>query len=156
VDNPGALPLIAQAFARREDIDAVVAVAAVIRGHTPHHDTVLHRVADGLACVALDEAVPIGDAVVAADNETQLRRRLDSGAAALRAVLRQVDLLRDVRTEWSRTLLPPPPLLLLLPPPPPVLRPAGRRRGFSGFGGVAAGPWRTHVRAGRADVQRNH
>jgi 6,7-dimethyl-8-ribityllumazine synthase len=104
VAGAGELPLVAQALARREDINAIVAVGVVVRGRTPHFATVLHRATEGLLQVALREGVPIGDAVVAGYRREQVLGRTQRGAEAMRAALQQALILRAVRT--GRTLPP--------------------------------------------------
>jgi 6,7-dimethyl-8-ribityllumazine synthase len=58
---PGAfeLPLAAQAMARSEKYDAVIAIGAVIRGSTPHFDFVAGEAAKGLAKAGMDSGVPV-------------------------------------------------------------------------------------------------
>jgi 6,7-dimethyl-8-ribityllumazine synthase len=67
------LPVLAQELARQ--CDAVVALGAVIRGGTPHFDHVCRVVFDGLARVALDERVPVGNGVLTCDTVEQARAR---------------------------------------------------------------------------------
>jgi 6,7-dimethyl-8-ribityllumazine synthase len=61
--------VVAQQLAR--DLDAVVALGAVIRGETAHFDYVCDSVTSGLTRVALDEATPVGNGVLTCDTIEQ-------------------------------------------------------------------------------------
>ncbi|NQU36061.1 MAG: 6,7-dimethyl-8-ribityllumazine synthase [Actinobacteria bacterium] len=63
------VPLLAANVAR--NTDAVVALAVVIRGGTPHFDYVCNAVTDGLTQVALNTGVPVGFGVLTCDTEEQ-------------------------------------------------------------------------------------
>jgi 6,7-dimethyl-8-ribityllumazine synthase len=67
------LPVVAQALARR--CDAVVALAVVIRGETPHFDYVCEWVTIGLSRVSLDESTPVGNGVLTVESLGQARDR---------------------------------------------------------------------------------
>mgnify|MGYP000932234997 CR=1 FL=1 len=58
---PGAfeLPLVASRLAHSGEVDAVVALGAVIRGATSHYDFVAGQCAAGLQRVQLDSGIPI-------------------------------------------------------------------------------------------------
>ncbi len=76
VAAPGAfeVPVLAQALAGA-GCDAVVCLAVVIRGGTPHFDYVCRAVTDGCARVALDTGVPVAFGVLTCDDEAQARDR---------------------------------------------------------------------------------
>src|SRR5687767_3648838 len=59
---PGAyeLPLACEGLARSKRYSGIVALAAVIRGDTPHFDFVAGECARGLQDVALKHALPLG------------------------------------------------------------------------------------------------
>ncbi|HVQ44436.1 MAG TPA: 6,7-dimethyl-8-ribityllumazine synthase [Candidatus Saccharimonadia bacterium] len=107
VDGSGELPSGAQALARSGKFDAVVAIGVVLRGGTPHFDTVLQRATDGLLRVALEEdAVAIGDCVIAAYDRGQIEMRAggpgtheDKGAGAMHAALDLALLKRKYRPD---------------------------------------------------------
>ncbi len=65
------LTVAAQWFARRTDIDAVIAIGAVIRGETRHNDYINHAVAQGLTNVALKYDKPVIFGVLTPDNLEQ-------------------------------------------------------------------------------------
>src|SRR4051794_14838156 len=53
------IPLTAEVFARRGDIDAVICIGAVIRGDTAHFDFVAGQCAEGIQRVGLETEVPV-------------------------------------------------------------------------------------------------
>ena len=77
VKVPGAweIPLAAKKLAKREDIDAVIALGAVIRGATPHFEYVAAEVSKGLANVSLEVEKPITFGIITADTLEQAIER---------------------------------------------------------------------------------
>lgn len=105
VKAPGAfeLPLLAQALARRDDVDAVIALGAVIRGDTAHFDYVSGECARGLARVALDQDKPVIFGVLTVNNEQQARERAgndgnNKGVEAANTALEMISVMRRVRS----------------------------------------------------------
>ena len=82
IKTPGAfeLPLAAKLAAERVDVDAVIAVGAVIRGSTPHFDYVAAEMSKGLAHVGLDSNKPIAFGVLTTDSIEQAVERAGSKA----------------------------------------------------------------------------
>ncbi len=78
---PGAfeLPLLAKVLAKRDDIDAVIALGAVIRGETAHFDYVSGECARGLSAVSLECEKPVIFGVLTVDNEAQALARAGDG-----------------------------------------------------------------------------
>jgi len=72
-DVPGSyeLTLASQWFAQREDIDAVIALGAVIKGETLHNEYINHSVAQGLANVSLKYDKPVIFGVLTPNNMEQ-------------------------------------------------------------------------------------
>lgn len=94
VDGSGELAAAAQILARSGRFDAIAAFGVIVRGGTPHFETVMQRATEGLLRVALDEGVPIGDGVVAVYDIGQAELRAggpdaheDKGAGAMHAAL---------------------------------------------------------------------
>ncbi len=103
VKVPGAweIPLAAKRLAKREDIDAVVALGAVIRGATPHFEYVAAEVSKGLAHLALELEKPITFGIITADTLEQAIERAgtklgNKGWEAALAALEMVDLLNKI------------------------------------------------------------
>jgi len=77
---PGAfeIPLICKKIADKKEVDAIIAIGAVIRGDTPHFDYVAAEVSKGLAKVSLDTGLPISFGILTTDTIEQAEVR--SGA----------------------------------------------------------------------------
>lgn len=77
VKVPGSweVPLVAQRLAASKKVDAVVALAAVIRGSTPHFDYVAGEVAKGIAAASLATGIPIAFGVLTTDSIEQAVER---------------------------------------------------------------------------------
>jgi 6,7-dimethyl-8-ribityllumazine synthase len=89
VHVPGAweIPLVAQRIARgaakgsgKGRVDAIIALAAVIRGSTPHFDYVSSEVSKGVAHASLDTGVPIAFGVLTTDSIEQAIERAGTKA----------------------------------------------------------------------------
>jgi len=100
---PGAyeLPLAAQAVAEKGDVDAIIALGAVIRGATPHFDYVAGEAASGLNRVQLDTGVPVAFGVLTVDSIEQAIERAgtkagNKGAEAAMVAIEMVSLLRQL------------------------------------------------------------
>lgn len=65
------LSLAALWLARREDIDAVIALGCVIQGETKHNDYINHAVAQGLTNVSLQTGKPVIFGVLTPNNQQQ-------------------------------------------------------------------------------------
>ncbi len=95
LEVPGAfeLPLSAKKFGERKDIDAIIALGAIIKGETPHFDMIANSCAAGLINVSLEINKPVIFGVLTTNNYEQAVERADSkkgnkGAeAALSAML---------------------------------------------------------------------
>ncbi len=95
------LPLVAQRLAASGRYDAVIALACVIRGGTPHFDFVAAEVAKGLANVGLKTGVPITFGVLTTDSIDQAVERAgtkmgNKGAEAALAALETVHLIAQI------------------------------------------------------------
>ena len=98
---PGAfeLPLAARWIARRGEVDAVVALGAVIRGDTPHFDYVCAEAARGIQTVSVETGVPMIFGVLTCDDRAQADARAggahgNKGGEAALAALEMVSLRR--------------------------------------------------------------
>ncbi len=74
---PGAfeIPLIAKKLAQTKKYDAVICLAAVIRGGTPHFDYIAAEVTKGIANVGLETGLPIIYGVLTTDTLEQAIER---------------------------------------------------------------------------------
>ena len=100
---PGAyeIPLAAQAVAEKGDVDAIIALGAVIRGSTPHFDYVAGESASGLNKVQMDTGVPCAFGVLTVDTIEQAIERAgtkagNKGADAALVAIEMVSVLRQI------------------------------------------------------------
>ena len=100
---PGAfeVPLAAQQAARSGHYDGIVALAAVVRGGTPHFEYVSSQSIGGLGRVSLDCGIPIGNGILTVDTMQQAVDRAggsegNKGEEAALAALEMVHLLREL------------------------------------------------------------
>src|SRR3984893_1412562 len=79
VTVPGALevPIALSKLAQAQDYDALIALGCVIRGDTFHFDIVATESATGISRVALEHGIPVANAVMTTENETQARERAE-------------------------------------------------------------------------------
>ncbi len=79
---PGAyeMPLVAQRLATSKKYQAIIALAAIIRGGTPHFDYVAGECAKGLATVSLQYDIPVTFGVLTVDTIEQAIERAGTKA----------------------------------------------------------------------------
>ena len=99
VSVPGALevPLALKALADSGEWDALIALGCVIRGETYHFELVANESGAGVTRVALDHGVPIANAILTVENESQAWARADDkGRDAARVAVEMANLLEDL------------------------------------------------------------
>jgi 6,7-dimethyl-8-ribityllumazine synthase len=100
VKTPGVydMPLIVKELFRRDDVDAVVTLGAVIEGETDHDQVVMQQAARKLTDLSVEYGKPVGLGI-SGPGETRLQAqdRIDNAATAVRAVVKMVERLREVR-----------------------------------------------------------
>ena len=100
---PGAydLPLVVRKVAEFGQVDAVIALGAVIRGETAHFEFVAGACAEGLSRVADDTGIPVSFGVLTTESEEQALERAggaqgNRGADAAEAAIRLASLMRKL------------------------------------------------------------
>ena len=100
---PGAyeLPVAAKRVAQKGEVDAIVAIGAVIRGGTPHFDFVAGECNKGLANVAMEFTLPVAFGVITTDSIEQAIDRAgtkagNKGAEAALSALEMVNVLAKI------------------------------------------------------------
>src|SRR5687768_15927946 len=100
---PGAfeLPLVAKRLAASGEVDAVIALGAVIRGATGHYDHVAGQCASGLQSAQLETGVPIIFGVLTTDTIEQAIERAgtkagNKGYESAETAIEMTDLLRQL------------------------------------------------------------
>ncbi|PSQ41475.1 6,7-dimethyl-8-ribityllumazine synthase [Halobacteriales archaeon SW_12_71_31] len=91
---PGAYdaPLAADRLARREAVDAVVALGAIVTGDTDHDQVIGHATAQALTDVSLDRDVPVTLGVAGPGmSVAEARERVDKATEAVEGAVDLVD-----------------------------------------------------------------
>jgi 6,7-dimethyl-8-ribityllumazine synthase len=104
VKVPGSweVPLVAGELARQHRYDAVICLACVIRGETPHFDYVASEAAKGVAHVAAETGVPVAFGVLTTNTLEQAIDRAgakggNKGFDAAMTAVEMANLLRTLR-----------------------------------------------------------
>ena len=99
VRTPGVfdLPLAVKALFDRPDVDAVVALGAVIEGETQHDEVVMNQAARKLTDLSVEHGKPLGFGI-SGPGETRLQAqdRIENAANAVRAAVKMVRRLREI------------------------------------------------------------
>jgi 6,7-dimethyl-8-ribityllumazine synthase len=81
-------PLAADRLARRDDVDAVAVVGAIVTGDTDHDQVIGTAVADRLSAVSLDRDTPVAFGVSGPGmSGAEARERVEKGAEAVNAAV---------------------------------------------------------------------
>ena len=81
-------PLAADRLARREDIDAVVVLGAIITGDTDHDQVIAQAAATGLTSVSIDRDTPVALGIIGPGmTEAEARDRSEYGATAVTSAI---------------------------------------------------------------------
>lgn len=96
---PGAfeVPAGARALLDSGKYDAIIALAAIVKGETTHHEVLGHSVASALAGLAVSAGVPVGFGILTCDTMEQARGRVDKGIEAAEAAVEMANLRRRLR-----------------------------------------------------------
>jgi 6,7-dimethyl-8-ribityllumazine synthase len=96
---PGAfeLPVAAREAIDSEKPNALIALGAIVRGETSHHDVLAHAVAGALAQLSAESGVPIGFGLLTCETMEQARDRVSKGAEAAEAAIEMANLRRRPR-----------------------------------------------------------
>ena len=99
VKTPGVydIPLAVKALFARSDVDAVVALGAVIEGETQHDEVVMNQAARKLTDLSVEFSKPVGLGI-SGPGETRLQAqdRIENAGNAVRAVVKMVRRLREL------------------------------------------------------------
>jgi 6,7-dimethyl-8-ribityllumazine synthase len=103
---PGAfeIPIIVRELASQKKADAIIAVAVILKGKTGHASNLSRSVTDALQRIAVDYGVPVINAVLSLDNETQARERclkdkINRGTEAARAAVEIAGVMSKLRAK---------------------------------------------------------
>ena len=103
VRAPGAfeIPLVCKKVAQKGDVDAIIALGAVIRGGTPHFEYVAGECTKGIAQVSMEHGVPISFGVLTVDSIEQAVERSgtkagNKGEEAALSAIEMVNLIEEI------------------------------------------------------------
>ena len=99
VSVPGALevPVALQALAETARFDALIAIGCIIRGETYHFELVANESSAGVTRIALDFQIPIANAILTTENQSQaIARQSDKGSDAARVAIEMANLLEKI------------------------------------------------------------
>ena len=101
---PGAweIPLTVNRIAKAKKVDGIIAIAAVIRGSTPHFDVIVGEVSKGLSTIQLQTGLPVAFGVLTTDTIEQAIERAGTKAGnkgwdAAVSAIEMVSLLRGFK-----------------------------------------------------------
>jgi 6,7-dimethyl-8-ribityllumazine synthase len=103
---PGAfeIPIVVRELASQKKVDAIIAVAVILKGKTGHASNLSRSVTDALQRIAVDHGVPVINAVLSLDNEAQARERclknkINRGTEAARAAVEITGVMSKLRAK---------------------------------------------------------
>jgi len=103
---PGAfeIPIVVRELASQKKVDAIIAVAVILKGKTGHASNLSRSVTDALQRIAVDHGVPVINAVLSLDNETQahercLKNKINRGTEAARAAVKIAGVMSKLRAK---------------------------------------------------------
>src|SRR5512133_3690622 len=96
------IPVIAREVAIQNKADAIIACGVILQGETNHAQNLSRSVTDALQRIAIERGVPVINAVLSFDNESQARARclentINRGNEAARAAVEIANVLSEVR-----------------------------------------------------------
>jgi 6,7-dimethyl-8-ribityllumazine synthase len=101
---PGAfeIPVVVRELASQAKADALIACGVILKGKTDHAQNLSRSVTDALQRIAIGHGVPIINAVLSFDNETQARERclenkINRGTEAARTAVEIADVMSKLR-----------------------------------------------------------
>jgi 6,7-dimethyl-8-ribityllumazine synthase len=101
---PGAfeIPIVTRELARQKRADAILALAVILQGKTDHAVNLSSSVTDALQRIAIEDGIPVINAVLSLKTETQARERclegeMNRGTEAARAAVQISSTLADLR-----------------------------------------------------------
>lgn len=81
-------PLAADRLARRDDVDAVAVLGAIVTGDTDHDEVIADAAAQGLTDVSLERDTPVTFGVIGPGmSQAEAEERIDYGATAVESAI---------------------------------------------------------------------
>jgi 6,7-dimethyl-8-ribityllumazine synthase len=103
---PGAfeIPIVVREIALKKDTQAILAMGVILQGKTSHAEHLAHSVTDALQQIAIEQGVPVINAVLSLETESQARERclgskINRGTEAARAAVTVGEVLDELRAK---------------------------------------------------------
>ena len=103
---PGAfeIPVVVREIALQKKVNAIIALGVIIQGKTAHAKNLARSVTDALQRIAVQHGVPVINAVLSVNNETEARERcledrINRGTEAARAAIEIANVMFDLREQ---------------------------------------------------------
>ena len=103
---PGAfeIPVVVREIALKKDTQAILAIGVILQGKTSHAQHLARSVTDALQKIAIDQGVPVINAVLSLETESQARERclgskINRGTEAARAAVTVGEVLDELRAK---------------------------------------------------------
>jgi 6,7-dimethyl-8-ribityllumazine synthase len=103
---PGAfeIPVVVREIALKKNTQAILALGVILQGKTSHAQNLARSVTDALQKIAIDQGVPVINAVLSLETESQARERclgskINRGKEAARAAVTVGEVLDDLRAK---------------------------------------------------------
>src|SRR5260370_20285266 len=98
------IPVVARELAAQHQADAIIACVVILQGETNHAQNLSCSVTDALQRIAIEHGVPVINAVLSFENESQARARcleskINRGTEAARAAVEIATVLSEVRSK---------------------------------------------------------
>jgi 6,7-dimethyl-8-ribityllumazine synthase len=101
---PGAfeIPIVVRELALQKKADAILALGVILQGKTSHAKNLARSVTDALQQIAIEHGVPVINAVLSLETETQAEERclgsdINRGTEAARAAIEIASVMGDLR-----------------------------------------------------------
>jgi 6,7-dimethyl-8-ribityllumazine synthase len=101
---PGAfeIPVVVREIAVKKNAQAILALGVILRGKTSHAENLGRSVTDALQQIAIEHGVPVINAVLTLETETQAQERclgseINRGTEAARAAVEICEVMGDLR-----------------------------------------------------------
>jgi 6,7-dimethyl-8-ribityllumazine synthase len=107
------IPVVAREIAIQNKVDAIIACGVILQGETNHAENLSRSVTDALQRIAIEHGVPVINAVLRFDNESQaqarcLENKINRGTEAARTAVEIADVLSEVRRKQGAVVSKPP------------------------------------------------
>lgn len=101
---PGAfeIPVVVREIALQKKADTILALGVILQGKTSHAQNLARSVTDALQQIAIEQGIPVINAVLSLESEAQARERclgskINRGTEAARAAFEIAGVMRDLQ-----------------------------------------------------------